>query len=213
MAKLQKAISPKALQAMKFKTIPLKGQLKALIGTPELKGSWIIWGTSGNGKSRLALQITKELAKFARVAYNSLEEGQALSMQKAFTEVGMDEVSGKVVLLNAESIEDLKIRLQKRRSPRIVVIDSVQYTGMNYKAYKELREDLPNHLFILISHAEGKEPAGRVAKQIRYDSFVKIHVEGYKATALSRYGGGEDYIIWNEGHDKYWGKTASNETY
>lgn len=35
------------------------------------------------------------------------------------------------------------------------------------------------------------------------DAFVKIYVEGYIANAVSRYGGKESYIIWEEGAAKY----------
>jgi hypothetical protein len=75
---------------------------------------------------------------------------------------------------------------------------------MTYNDYKTLRSLFPQKLFILISHAEGKNPAGRVAKSIKYDAFVKIWVEGYRAFAVSRYGGGEPYTIWDEGADEYW---------
>lgn len=184
-----------------------EGLWKESFGAPELCGSWLIWGASGNGKTRFALQLCKYLCEFGKVTYNSLEEGLSKSMQKAIIATGMTGVSKKFTLLDQEPIEELKVRLSKRRSPDIIVIDSIQYTGMNYKDYKTLRSEFPHKLFILISHADGKEPAGRVAKSIRYDAFIKIRIEGYKALPVSRYGGGEPYIIWEEGSKKYWGET------
>ena len=43
--------------------------------------------------------------------------------------------------------------------------------------------------FIFISQADkaGKDPAGSVAKHIRYDADIKIKVEGYKAFVTTRY--------------------------
>jgi hypothetical protein len=73
---------------------------------------------------------------------------------------------------------------------------------MNYSDYKKLRDNFRGKLFILVSHAEGKLPEGRVAKNIRFDAMVKIWVEGYMAWPVSRYGGGEPYIIWEEGAEK-----------
>ncbi|MCT4559838.1 MAG: hypothetical protein N4A41_00520 [Crocinitomicaceae bacterium] len=205
---LGKAISPKQLAATKFKTMNLPNPYKDLIGTPELSGTWIIWGHSGNGKTRLALELSKVLTSFGRVWYNSLEEGQSLSIQSAFAQLNMEEVSGKISLLNGETIEDLKVRLRRKRSADIIVIDSLQYTGLNYKAYTELKDEFPKKLFVFVSHADGKEPAGRVAKAVRYDSNVKIHVEGYKAEAATRYGGGKEYIIWKEGNERFNKKKA-----
>ncbi len=202
--KLNRAISVSQLEAMTFNELPFEGDWHELIGNPELSGSWLIWGDSGNGKTRFALQLCKYLAKFCRVAYNSMEEGASKSMKKAFREVGMNEVKCAVILLDNEPIDELKVRLRRRRSPDVVVIDSIQYSGLNYRDYVALRAEFKNKLFILISHADGKNPAGRTAKSIRYDAFVKIRIEGYRAFALSRYGGGKPYTIWKEGSEAYY---------
>ncbi len=201
--KMNRAVSVSQLETMTFNELPFEGDWEKLIGRPELCGSWLIWGDSGNGKTRFALQLCKYLAQFARVAYNSLEEGASKSMKKAFKEVGMSEVKRRVILLAKEPISELRIRLHKRRSPDVVVVDSVQYSGMNYRDYINLINEFPNKLFILISHAEGKHPAGRTAKSIRYDAFVKIRIEGYRAFAIGRYGGGQPYTIWHEGAAAY----------
>ncbi len=190
---------------MTFNELPFEGAWYALVGEPEIAGAWLIWGESGNGKTRFALQLCKYLAAFCRVAYNSMEEGASKSMKKAFREVGMNEVRRQVILLDNEPISELKERLRKRRSPDALVIDSVQYSGMNYRDYVALRREFPNKLFILISHADGKNPAGSTAKSIRYDAFVKIRIEGYKAFALSRFGGTtKEYTIWEEGAQVYY---------
>ena len=67
----------------RFKVLPFEGEWKDAIGCPELTGSWIIWGNSGNGKTRFALQLCKYLCQFGRVAYDSLEEGVSVSLVKA----------------------------------------------------------------------------------------------------------------------------------
>ena len=124
-------------------------------------------------------------------------------MRNALMEIGFDEVKNRFWLLDAEPIDLLIERLKKRKSPDVIAIDSVQYTGMNYKDYKRLRDMFPKKMFILISHAEGKNPSSRVANSIKFDAFVKVRVEGYKAFPVSRYGGGEPYTIWAEGAQDY----------
>ena len=186
----------------RFKVLPFEGEWKDAIGCPELTGSWIIWGNSGNGQTRFALQLCKYLCQFGRVAYDSLEEGVSVSLVKAIKETHMMEVRRKFVVLDKEPIDQLTERLEKPKSPDIVCVDSLQYTGMSYEQYKALKERFPKKLFIWISHADGTLPEGRVAKKVRFDSNVKVFVQAYRAEPVSRYGGGKPYIIWEEGYRK-----------
>lgn len=201
---MAKAYSTHRLLQMKFKELDFAGDWLALIGKPEIKGSWFIWGGSTNGKTRFALQLTKQLAKFGKVVYNSLEEGASKTIRTALVSVNMLEVGANFNLLDMEPIDELKERLRRDKKIKFVIIDSLQYSGLSYNDYKELRDKFSKKLFVFVSHAEGKEPSGTTAKSIRYDAFVKIWVEGYKAFAQSRYGGGEPYIIWEQGSKKYW---------
>lgn len=185
-------------------TIDLGEEWSVSVGNPELKGSWLVWGNSGNGKTRFALQLAKAFARHVKTVYDSLEEGLSQSMQRAVISCGMSDVSRKFLLLDKEPIEDLSARLKKPRSPKVVIIDSLQYTGLNYERYRQLTETHRNKLFIFVSHADGKEPKGNTAKSIRYDAFVKIRIEGYRAFPMSRYGGNEPYTIWKKGADDYW---------
>ena len=202
--RIQRALTVSDLRAFKAVTLDFNGQWLASIGRPELTGSWIIWGNPANGKTRLALQLAKYMARFRRVAYNSLEEGKSESMRGAILDIGMADVQKNFILLDKEPVGELMERLARPKSPDVIFIDSVQYTGMSYAEYKQMRDSFRNKLFVLISHAEGREPKGNVGKSIRYDAFVKIYVEGYKAFPQSRFGGGEEYVIWPEGAQKYW---------
>jgi len=198
------AYSTHRLLQMKFKELDFKGEWLKAIGKPEIRGSWIIWGASTNGKTRFAMQLAKYLARFGKVVYNSLEEGASKTIQMAVKNVNMLEIGVNFNLLDMESIADLKARLKRDRKIKFIIIDSLQYSGLNYQEYKDLKAEFPNKLFVFVSHAEGKEPTGATAKAMRFDAFVKIWVEGFKAFAQSRYGGGEPYTIWQEGAKKYW---------
>ena len=203
---MNRAVSVSQLYKTNYKPIDFKSPWLELIGCPQKTGSMIIWGNSGNGKTRFALQFAKYLCGFGRVTYNALEEGASLSMKKAFIEIGMEAVKRKITLLDKEPITVLMERLEKPKSSDFVFIDSVQYSGMNYKQYQLLVERFRNKLFILVSHADGKHPSGRIAKSIRYDASIKVHIEGYKAFTTSRYGGdGNPYTIWADGAYEYWG--------
>jgi len=188
--------------------LPFEGEWFLSFGEPELTGTWLIWGNSGNGKTRFALQLAKYLAGFCKVAYNSLEEGVSLSLRTAIEQVNFNGTGRNLILLDKEPIAELITRLEKPRSPEVIIIDSVQYTGLKYTEYKKLRNRFRRKLFILISHAEGKMPEGRVAKSIRFDAMVKIWIEGYRAWPVSRYGGGQPYTIWQEGAAKYYNEDS-----
>lgn len=206
-----RAISNRNVLQAKFETADFTGAWLASIGRPELKGTWIVYGGSGCGKTTFVMQMCKYLTNYGRVAYNSLEQGLSLSLQKAWGRVNMEEVGTKIILLQKEGLTDLKARLKKKQSPSIVVIDSVHYWfGFTWRDYMALKEKFPNVLFIFIAHEKGGQPKGTLAQNLRYDADVKIRVEGYKAFFTTRYEdskkgeGGADYVIWDEGAREYW---------
>jgi hypothetical protein len=206
-----RAISNKNVLTAKFEVADFEGEFLASFGRPELRGAWIIYGGSGSGKTTFVMQVCKYLTRFRRVAYNSLEQGLSLSLQKAWERVGMQEVGNKIILLNKEQLKDLRVRLLKKQSPDVIVIDSVHYLRrFNKDQYQDLRDEFPNKLFIFVSHEKGGMPKGMMAQNIRYDSEIKIRVEGYKAFVTTRYEvaergeGGADFIIWEQGAQDYW---------
>lgn len=210
---MSRAISNINVLAARFETVEFAGEWLASFGRPELRGTWIIWGGSGSGTTTFTLMLCKYLANFGRVAYNSLEQGLSLSLQKAWERVGMGEAGNSVILLNKEELPELRARLNKRKSPEIIIIDSVQYLdGFNWASFKKLKREYPDKLFIFISQADraGKDPDGKLAGKIRYDAEIKIKVEGFKAFVTTRYEdaergeGGADFIIWEQGAAEYW---------
>ena len=192
-----RAISNKNVLTAKFEVAEFDGAFLASFGKPELRGAWIIYGGSGSGKTSFVMQVCKYLTRFRRVAYDSLEQGLSLSLQKAWERVGMEEVGNRIILLNKESLKDLRLRLAKKQ-------------GLKMSDYINLRNDFPDKLFIFVSHEKGGQPDGKLAQKIRYDSDIKIRVEGYKAFVTTRYEvaergeGGADFIIWEQGAQDYW---------
>lgn len=191
--------------SIKYPTFEFKDEWYDAFGNPEKRGVWIIWGNSGNGKTSFVMQLCKYLCQFGRVAYNSLEEGASLTMQNTLVRFNMMDVNRKFLLIDAEDMDQLDIRLNKRKSPEFVVIDSFQYTGMNFKQYREFRERHRNKLLIFISHADGKLPSGRSAKSVMFNADMKVYVEGFRAFSKGRYIGPKKYFdIWPEEAERYW---------
>lgn len=203
---MKRAYSPSEILRMKKKKIEFTGDWADAFGNPEFTGVWFIWGDSGNGKSSFVMQLCKELTKFGRVIYDSLEEGTGLTIQNTFRRFNMIEVNHRFQLLDCESMPELSKRMDKHKSPDFYIIDSFQYTQMSYKDYIKFKETHKDKLLIFISQTDGRKPDGRSAKKVMFDSALKIYVEGFRAFSKGRFFGPAAYFtIWKEGAERYWG--------
>ena len=189
---MKKALSMVDLMRKNREVYAFEGALQEAFGQPEQNGVWFIWGRSGNGKTSFVLQLCKELTRYGKVAYDSLEEGDSLTMQNALMRVGMGDVGRRFILLN-ESLKELDTRLKRRRSPDIVVVDSFQYAHIDLKQYEEFIDLHKNKLIIFVSQADGLKPWGRTAQSAMYSASLKIWVEGYRAISKGRYRGNLGY--------------------
>lgn len=211
---MTKILSASQVLTIKRKTIKLEGAWGDCLGEIDRTGVVIVWGQSGNGKSSAVMSLAKELTKYGKVLYVSLEEGYALSFQNTLRRHAMQECGTRFQVVTSVDMETLSQSLSKRRSADFVVIDSFQYTQLNYKRYLDFKKKHSNKLIIFVSHADGKQPAGRAAVSVKYDADQKIWVEGYKAISNGRYRGNTgEYIIWDKGAAEYWGtkNTQSDE--
>ncbi len=203
---MKRAYSVDNVLQAKFNTLEFEGIWKDAVGCPELSGTWIVYGGVKNGKTSFTMQLAKYLTRFEMVAYNSVEEGLSLSIQAAFQRTGMEEVKRRFMLLDKEEPGDLMKRLQRRKSPNIVVIDTTQFWELTFPEYKRFKETFPGKLFIYISHSAGNMPDGKLAQRIWRDANISFRIEGFKAFPVGRYGGGEPVVISEEKAIKYWGK-------
>ncbi len=200
-----RALSVDNVLNARFSGLEFDGKWAQAFGQPELAHSWIIWGQSGSGKTTFNMQLAKYISGFERVLYNSLEEGLSASIQAAYKRAGLNK--GDKVTLVSESMKELEDRLSKKKSPKVVIIDSIRYTRFRWSQYERFCQRFPNKVLIWVGHAKGKDPKGSLAQDIRYDAFVKIYVEGFRAFITSRYSmENEGYIdIWQEGAAAYHG--------
>lgn len=204
------AVSNRDVVAARFDVAPFDGPWLASIGRPELHGSWLIYGTSGSGKTTFALMLAKYLSRFRRVAYDTLEQGLSLSFQNAWNRVGMAEAGGAIFALDKETVPELRERLGKRRSPDIVFIDSLTcLPDFTRRTYMNLLADFPRKLFVFLAHERKGIPDPAVADTVLRLSEVKMHMVGYRACITSRYAipelgeGTEDFIVWEQGDAEY----------
>ena len=159
----------------KYDTFKFEGAWHDAFGNPEKRGVWFIWGGTGSGKTTFVMQLCKYLCQFGKVAYNSMEEGDCQTMQNTLKKCGMNDVAGRFLVIDNESIEQLDLRLSQRKAPQIIVIDSFQYTQLSYKSYIQFKEKHRNKLIIFISHADGTIDTG-VGRVLRVLQFLQREV-------------------------------------
>lgn len=190
----------------------LPDEWKQCIGEVEDTFTCIAWGLSANGKTNFVAALAKALSnKQHGILYVCYEEGHGKTIQKLIERSGLHEYP--VQFLDHASFPDLVMRLKRKKSPKIIVIDSLQYSRFTYEQYQELKKlfvfgKTPQRrkIFIFISHAKGRQPSGQAAIDIRYDANIKVHVEGFVADIESRYSSVKNYVIWEDRARAYWGK-------
>lgn len=209
-----KGLGLKQLLAKKYKMLEgVPPEITAAFGELTEQILMIIYGPSGNGKSRLLMQFIRILMDHGDVMYVSPEEGHRRTMQKTAKEtLDVEKHDGKISFWDhTMTYDELVIKLKKKKSPKFVVIDSLQYWKITFKQYCYLKERFPNKGFMYISHQKGSGPKGGVAEEILYDVDIKVRVEGGVAFVMARGNGDRKYIISEEKAKLYWGAKKLNQ--
>lgn len=208
---MARAMSVTTAVRKKYKKLKWSEEWQAAFDNPQMDGIWCVWGNSGSGKTSFLLELCKELSRFGRVVYNSLEEYDRDTFQQALLRHNIASFSRRILITKENAVEMVE-RMSKQKAPYAIVMDSVQYLQWRLKNYFDFKEKMKGKLVIVVSHAEGKKPEGRVADKIKYDADLKIWIEGYRAISQGRYIGknGGVFTIWEEGANIYWGKKNDN---
>ena len=201
-----KTLTAGQVLGIRHDTLELTGEWGNCIGTMPRSCTVFLWGQSGGGKSTAALSLCKELARHGRVLYVPLEDGYSLALQNSIRRLDIAECGTGFQILDRTTLEELDERLLKRRAPEFIAIDSFQYMGISYRQYSEFLSRHRNRTFIIVSHADGRQPAGRAAKRVMYDADLKIYVEGHVAFSKGRFFGPTGKaVLWREKAERHWG--------
>lgn len=204
---MRRTISGAQLLNLKQELMQLgDGWNECLGGIPKV-GVVAIWGHSGNGKSGAAMSLCKECGAYGKVLYVASEEGFGASLQNTVRRYDMASLHTKFQVC-IDSFDELMERLEKRESAHVVVIDSPQAMGLKKSQFHELRTKYAGKkLIIFVCQAEGKQPKGKVAQDIKFLADIKIWVSGFKAFSHGRfYGDTGEKVIWDEGARRAYGR-------
>jgi uridine kinase len=186
-------------------------QLYQAFGNPQNKGIWFVWGGSGSGKSSLILDLAKAFSGKIKTIHNELEEDlDDLDFINRMRLKNMQDVKDNF-LTASYNYEELCTYLDKRDSPKVVVINSATYFFKDLQQYFEFANKYKRRKIIIISGmAKGNNPYSELETKIMYDANKKIFVSGYLALCKGRTIGpnGGTYVIWAEGYDKVRGSST-----
>jgi hypothetical protein len=211
----------KQLSQKKFNKIEIKDKgLELLLGNISAGFDIVLFGESGSGKSNLVAKLVKELviATNERCDYVSFEEGHEATTQETLINKHnlLADLGNNLAIWDNLSYDDLCHVMGKNKSPKIWVIDSVQTSGLTVEQTIMLRQKFvlskKKKIIIWVSWSDGKNAKGAVGISVQYNAHIKILVKGKIAFPISnRYGGKKNYVIWEEGAIKAWGKKLFNK--
>lgn len=198
---MRRAYTPKDITKKRWKTLPWGKQWSEPFGYPAIDANWFISGASASGKSSFVFQLAKELCKYGTLLYLSLEEGINQTFQRRIEIFKMEEVQNAFRVITECSLNELKDRLRRPKSPKFIVIDSFQVADWDYRDTERLTKEFPSKCFIFISQEKKSEPMGAAAVRLKYWCDVKVRVVGYEAICQGRATSevGATFRIWDEG--------------
>jgi predicted ATP-dependent serine protease len=180
-----------------YDSSPLDKKWLAALGEISAPFKWLVFGRPKNGKTTFVLQFCKDASEFAKVYYNSMEEGDSKTMQEALKRVNMNETKpGRFMLGDRDTFKEMCEKLKKNRA-QIVVIDSRDYMKLTTDQYKMLTTMFPRKSFIIVCWEQSGKPLGKYAKDIEFMVDMVTHVSRFTAITNGRFGAELKYRIWD----------------
>lgn len=182
-----------------YHSLAFEGEWKEVFGCPSDPFTMLVYGLPKNGKTNFMMKFSKYLTQFGKVWYNSIEEGDCLTIKEAFIRCRMDELEpGKFMMGDRYFFQDMVEYLKGRNKGKFVIIDSRDFINLTCQQFKKLKTLFPRKSFIIICWEAAGKPAGKFAKDIEFIVDIVVHVSKFRAYARGRFGGGKEYVIWDK---------------
>lgn len=211
---MPKKTTLKQLSEKKYTLIDhLPDEVTVFVGELEDSFDAIIYGDSGNGKSNMVAGLLGLLIENldCRAEYVAYEEGSGKTMQDTLIKRAdlLNKIGNKITIVDRYSFDELVDNMQKRRSAKIWVIDSLQASSFTPAQCLELKKFIKpknGKIIFYVSWAAGKKPHGAIGMSVEYYANIKIRVENLIAFPKSRYGGNNPYIVYEPIAKMRWDK-------
>lgn len=189
---VMRTISLTNLYDKKFETFDFNGDWQKVFGTPETNGIWLVYGAEKQGKTWFSLKLAEYLSQFKKTLYVSAEEGTGMTFVETCKRANLDPTNKKLQFLEYTPLEELKPKLNKRRGPKIILIDNITiyHDELKNGVLRKLMREYEDLLVIYIAHEEDNEPYTATAKMAKRLAKIIIRVEGLACRVFGRCPGG-----------------------
>lgn len=193
---MSRTLTSKNVYDLKPSRFVFDGMWLEVLGAPEKRGVWLIWGKDKNGKSWGTLMLVNYLSEKEKVLFVSAEQGLSGSFQDALKRAGISPSNKNINFLPFVPLLDVRVRLKKRNAPKIVVFDNLSFYSdeMRTKDLKALLADFPSTTFILLAHEDKGKPYTEIAKFALKIAEINIHIKGLTMMIGGRCPGGNIMI-------------------
>jgi len=181
------------LNEIKNMALNFDGDWEKLLGNPAYNFPCVIYGSPGSGKSHFALQFGKYLAeRFGIVVYVSAEEGFNLTFQEKLrhTEAAVEDFYA----LDVKNLQGIVDNLEPDEA-NFIIIDSVNYMGIDEVGLRQLKARYPHSAIIAISQStKGGQIRGSNEIPHEVDTVVQV-IEGFAEATKGRYNGEKGFLF------------------
>ena len=127
-----------------YPSLAFEGEWKEVFGCPSDPFTMLVYGLPKNGKTNFMMKFSKYLTQFGKVWYNSIEEGDCLTIKEAFIRCRMDELEpGKFMMGDRYFFQDMVEYLKGRNKGKFVIIDSRDFINLTCQQFKKLKTLFP----------------------------------------------------------------------
>lgn len=216
-----KKIALKQLAQKNFNRVPVGDErLQGILGNVSEAWDLILLGRSGSGKSNMAAKLIDAIvtAFNCRCTMVNYEEGHEATLQDTLIHRHdlLNRLGNKIEIWDHLTYDELCAEMNKRKSAKLWVIDSIQTAFFTAQQCESIRRNFvlskKKKIIIWISWADGDNARGSVGRSVQYWAAIKILVKKRIAFPLSnRFGGKKNFIIDEEGARKMWNLKEFNK--
>ena len=158
-----RTLSVKNVYSKIARKMPFTGIWEQVFDQPEYGGAWIIYGPEKNGKTSFALMLANYLSTIEKHFISVPKRECRILSRKPCSVPGISPENQTLKFTDYLPIEELKERLGKRKSERIIFIDNITVykDELKDRVLWNLIKEYPHITFIFLAHEEKGEPYTR----------------------------------------------------
>lgn len=178
-----KSLNAHEIQKTTFKTLPVQGLVKEVLGHIEANTALMIYGMPGSQKSTFVIALCAYLQQLGPVCYKAIEEGVSLTFKHKLDRVG------KIFGQNFVIQDEIAGTKGEFKGYSFVVIDSATAAQIEAEHILALKKAYPNTMFLYVYQCT-KDGKFRGSNDIEHEVDIVLKADkGYISQVKNRCGG------------------------